>query len=193
MANFDQNCVDMKRRSSKSKQLALNQRNGILQKLLRYKKVEKLQHGAINIVATDFEVSRLTVSKIWHIAKKQYSEGQISADVSSNKKKKCGRKRKDYSKNLANMKNIPMNRRGSIRCLSAAINIPKSTLFDVFKRGNDFKRISSTVKPYLTEQNKLARLEFCLSKVKPDGYFQDMYDYVHIDEKWFYLTQNKPC
>ena len=81
MANFDQNCVDMKRRSSKSKQLTLNQRNGILKKLLRYKKGEKLQHGAIHIVAADFEVSRLTVSKIWHIAKRQYSEGQISADV----------------------------------------------------------------------------------------------------------------
>ena len=92
-----------------------------------------MQHGAINIVAADFEVSRLTVSKIWHIAKKQYSEGKISADVSSNKKKKCGRKRKDYSENLANMKNIPMNRCGSIHCLSAAIDIPKSTLFDVFK------------------------------------------------------------
>jgi len=133
MANFDQNCVDMKRRSSKSKQLALNQRNGILQKLLRYKKVEKLQHGAINIVATDFEVSRLTVSKIWHTAKKQYNEVQISADVLSNKKKKCGRKRKVYSENLANMKNIPMNRRGLIHCLPTAIDIPKSTLFDVFK------------------------------------------------------------
>ena len=69
MANFDQNCVDMKRRSSKSKQLTLNQCNGILQKLLRYKKGEKMQYGAINIVVADFEVSCLTVSKIWHIAK----------------------------------------------------------------------------------------------------------------------------
>lgn len=191
MANSDQNCVELQGRSSKSKQLTLNQRNGILQKLLQYKNGEKLQHGAINTVAAEFAVSRLTVSKIWYIAKKQYSEGQISADVSSKKKKKCGRKRKDYSENLATMKNIPMNRRGSIRSLSAAIGIPKSTLFDVFKRGNDFKRISSAVKPYLTEQNKLARLAFCLSKVRPDGYFQDMYDYVHIDEKWFYLTQTK--
>ena len=33
------------------------------------------------------------------------------------------------------MKNIPLNRRGSIRNLDAAIDVPKSTLFDIFKRG----------------------------------------------------------
>jgi hypothetical protein len=32
------------------------------------------------------------------------------------------------------------------------------------------------------------RLEFCLSFIKDDGFFNDMNSYVHIDEKWFYIT-----
>ncbi|TBU11490.1 DDE-like endonuclease [Hamiltosporidium tvaerminnensis] len=58
--------------------------------------------------------------------------------------------------------------------LSFAINIPKSTLFDIFK-------ISSTVKPTLTDKNKIDRLKFCLSKVNPanneDLLFDNLYDY----------------
>ena len=65
IANFDPNFIDLKGRSCKSKQLTLNQRDGIVQILWEYKKGEKLQHGAINIVAFDFEVSRLTVLKIY--------------------------------------------------------------------------------------------------------------------------------
>jgi hypothetical protein len=47
------------------------------------------------------------------------------------------------------------------------------------------------VKPYLTDANKLARVKYCLTKVQPDGHFEDFYDSVHIDEKWFYLMRNK--
>lgn len=141
MTTLSQDCVKLRKRRSKTQQLTLNQRNGILQRLLQYRKGDKLQHGAINVVAADFQVSRITVSKIWHIAKRQYSAGQKFADVSSRKKKNCGRKRKDYSDNLAKMKDIPKNCCGSIRSLSAALDIPKSTLFDIFKRGNDFMYI----------------------------------------------------
>ena len=61
-------------------------------------------------------------------------------------KEKCERKRKDYSANLAEINNIPLNRRETIRSLSLGIDIPKSTLFDIFKQRKYFKRISSTVK-----------------------------------------------
>ena len=73
--------MDKRERDLKSKQLTLSQRNGILQTLLQFKKGEKLQRNAIKTVAAKFEVSRLTVSKIWHIAENQFNEGKISADV----------------------------------------------------------------------------------------------------------------
>ncbi|TBU20886.1 hypothetical protein CWI38_0012p0020 [Hamiltosporidium tvaerminnensis] len=65
-------------------------------------------------------------------------------DIPSKKKKRCGRKPKDYSNNLARIKNTPLNRLGTFRSISFEIAIPKSTLFDVFKSGKYTKRISST-------------------------------------------------
>ncbi|TBU20670.1 hypothetical protein CWI38_0037p0040 [Hamiltosporidium tvaerminnensis] len=54
-------------------------------------------------------------------------------------------------------------------------------------------KISSTVKHTLTDKNVMDRLEFCLSKINlaknEDLLFDDLYDYVHIDEKWFYETK----
>ena len=89
-------------------------------------KEKKLKHGAINEVATAFRVSGLTVSRIWHAAQTQYREGKICADISSKKKERCRRKHKDYSKNLAQIKNARLNRRGTLRSLSFAISIPNN-------------------------------------------------------------------
>ncbi|KAM3395031.1 hypothetical protein P3S68_004035 [Capsicum galapagoense] len=56
------------------------------------------------------------------------------------------------------------------------------------------RRHSSAIKPLLSEANKRTRLQFCLSMVDPesiphDPFFLDMYNTVHIDEKWFYMTR----
>ncbi|TBU00910.1 hypothetical protein CWI39_1540p0010 [Hamiltosporidium magnivora] len=68
-------------------------------------------------------------------------------------------------------------------------------IFEQFSANKEYtiKSISSTVKPTLTDKNKMDRLKFCLSKVNlannGDFLFDDLYDYVHVDEKWFYLTK----
>ena len=105
----------------------------------------------------------------------------------SKKKKRCGRKPKDYSNNLAQIKNTPLNRRGTLRSLSFAIGIPKSTLFDIFKSGKYIKRISSTVKPTLTDKNKMDRLEFCLSKVNLANNADLLFDDKLININIYYL------
>lgn len=191
MANIPSETVQLLSRDSKHKQLSNEQRNGILQHLLQLKKGNKLPKGAINETATVFDVSRLTVSKIWREAQKQYQSGLLSADVSSKKRGNCGRKRKDYSTNISNIKNVPLNSRSTIRSLSSATQIPSTTLFRIFKEGEQIRRVSASLKPVLTDENKKQRLRFCLSNIKPNNMFEDFYDHVHIDEKWFYLTQDK--
>ena len=54
-----------------------------------------------------------------------------------------------------------------------------------------FHQKLSTVKPVLKYHHKINRLKFALSFVKPNFQFDKMYEYVHIDEKWFYLTKIK--
>ena len=41
------------------------------------------------------------------------------------------------------------------------------------------------------DKNKIERVKFCLSLIRSNGLFGDMYDHVHIDEKWFFLSKTK--
>ena len=56
MENSEEELINLKRRDSKYKQLTTEQRHGILEKLLQHMKENKLKHGAINDVATAFQV-----------------------------------------------------------------------------------------------------------------------------------------
>ena len=51
---------------------------------------------------------------------------------------------------------------------------------------------TSSLKPTLTEENKMSRMELALSFVKTNNTskFENMEDLIHIDEKWFYLTKD---
>ena len=52
---------------------------------------------------------------------------------------------------------------------------------------------SNLLKPILTEENKLARLLMANYFRDPNdpSKYQDMRDHIHLDEKWFFLTQEK--
>ncbi|KAF0774582.1 hypothetical protein AaE_001718, partial [Aphanomyces astaci] len=48
---------------------------------------------------------------------------------------------------------------------------------------------SSAIRPILTNANKYCRLKYALNFVKPNFEISEMLNYVHLDEKWFYLTR----
>ena len=52
---------------------------------------------------------------------------------------------------------------------------------------------SNSLKPILTEENKLARLLMANHFRDPQdpSKYQDMHDHIHLDEKWFFLTRKK--
>ena len=52
---------------------------------------------------------------------------------------------------------------------------------------------SNSLKLILTEENKLARLLMANHFRDPQdpSKYQDMHDHIHLDEKWFFLTQEK--
>ena len=49
------------------------------------------------------------------------------------------------------------------------------------------------MRPILTEENRLARFEMAMDSRDLDDLtkYQDMHDQIHVDEKWFFLTQEK--
>ena len=144
-------------------QLSNEERSAIFQDFLMNmssRNPPKLKHGAINEISAKYNVSRVSISKLWRNASDQLRRGEIVVD-SSSMKRNCGRKKKNYDDKLKDIKNIPLNRRGTLRSLLCASGIPKTTLFRNWKERKLLKRVSSTVKPLLTDRNKIDRLMFC--------------------------------
>ncbi|KAH6817537.1 hypothetical protein C2S51_001140 [Perilla frutescens var. frutescens] len=102
-----------------------------------------------------------------------------------------GRKRVEF--NLDQSKDISLRRRTNIRSLEKALKISKSTIHRRIREGN-IPPNSNVVKLNLTEENKKAKLEFSLSiinkvMVASNPSFINMHDYIHFDEKWFYMSK----
>lgn len=108
-------------------------------------------------------------------------------DVSS-KKINSGRKRKYDKLALENIKAIDLHKRQTLRGLSCNINIPLTSCWRLLKQGF-MKRHTSSLKPLLTDANKAKRINFFQTFIWTTGLFKDMLNYIHIDEKWFHLTQ----
>jgi len=83
--------------------------------------------------------------------------------------------------------------------LSAAIGIPLSMLQGMIRVEKILMWKGSSVKPVLTEDNKVARFLYCLEVIHPvpkaNGryYYKDMMNRVDVDEKWFKLAKVQNC
>mmetsp|Transcript_19480 Transcript_19480/g.28657 ORF Transcript_19480/g.28657 Transcript_19480/m.28657 type:complete len:248 (-) Transcript_19480:593-1336(-) len=173
----------------KRKQLSNEQRAAIVQALLERSTKKVLKRGAIYEVARQFDVNRAAIRRVWSRAIESLTDGNVLMDGSS-KKSNCGRKKKNFQQQISSILDIPLNQRGTIRSTSAALGIPVATLHARLKEGQ-IRSHTNAVKPFLTEQNVKARLEFCLKHVQMESkMFNEMMDVIHVDEKWFYMTQN---
>lgn len=91
------------------------------------------------------------------------------------------------------MREIPLSKRTTMRDLSCALDVSASTIHRRVNSG-DIRKHSSAIKPSLTEEHKRARLRFCLSMLESSSLphnpiFSEMYNIIHIDEKWFNMTK----
>jgi hypothetical protein len=105
------------------------------------------------------------------------------------------------------VKRVPLKQRQTIRNLSSAAGVPHATIQRFLKPRQPkvaeelldvaiFKRHTSKLKPTLTELNKLSRFHFALEQINPitmnvrTPKFFAQFNKVHIDEKWFHLSQD---
>lgn len=113
------------------------------------------------------------------------------ADISAKCARTGGRKRVHVD--FANIAEVSLRQRTNIRSLAEALKVPRSTLHRRIKEGA-IRPHSNALKPYWSKENKRTRLQFCVSTLEPNSLgsqptFKQMYDRVHIDEKWFYLSR----
>ena len=103
--------------------------------------------------------------------------------------------KKGFLLELAMMSEIPMRRRQTMRSLSAAIGVTKSTLHRMLKR-EEIKRVSNRLKPLLTPENETQRVQFVMDQISAEnGEFINLTKKVHVDEKnvlhTYYLLPNE--
>lgn len=167
----------------------------------------------VTTTANLFKVTKNTIRRLWRETMQKVEEEQereagnndfdlysllTTVSFYESGSKRRGRKIKwDRDALKTQVRDIPLKNRRNWKELSCSTGIPKTTLHHMFRSGT-FRRHSSSLKPLLSEQNKLARLEHALDEVDPvslqfgddgDGpMFKDFMDRIDVDEKWFYLS-----
>ncbi|XP_074288027.1 uncharacterized protein LOC141613186 [Silene latifolia] len=87
-----------------------------------------------------------------------------------------------------------MRERGSLHAFGDAIGVSATTIFNWVKQSK-LRSHTSALHSSLTDENKFNMLIFSLSKLNYDRIsnslkLEDMGDIVHINEKWFYISQD---
>ena len=87
---------------------------------------------------------------------------------------------------------ITPNKWQTIRELAAGTGMLKSTLFRHLQ-GLGARRMARWIKPCLSQEQKLARLQWIVGHIQKVGRKWEFFDFVntiHIDEKWFFVMKN---
>jgi transposase len=146
---------------------------------------KRLPPGISASASQKFGISIDTVRRLWTKYWQQGTDAALSSARSN-----CGRKKNNID--MEALQEIPYAKRGTIRSTAQCLGIPKSTLHNHVKYG-EFKIVTSTVKPMLTEVNKFHRMVYCLRKLIPFpdlgiAKYDEDYNTIHVDEKWFFQT-----
>ncbi|XP_057517056.1 uncharacterized protein LOC130798185 [Amaranthus tricolor] len=105
--------------------------------------------------------------------------------------KNCGRMRVVVPPNV--LESRPMGEHTCIRDVASCLDLAPSTVWRLIKK-SEIKAHSNPLHPALTDANKLRRVKWILSLIQEDSIqrhpiYKGMLDFIHIDEKWFYLTK----
>ncbi|ETV88327.1 hypothetical protein H257_01600 [Aphanomyces astaci] len=176
--------------------LTSQQRRAIYETLLEQSTDGGLPYGALHDLAVKFRCHWRTISRVWTRGRASLRNGNDVADVASRLQGNVGRKKTRTSEEIEQaIKTVPHFARQTLRSVAHQSNIPKSTIIRHIRETKRLKARSSYVKPLLTEDNLKTRLKFAMNFVRPSAsgthIFASMHQYVHVDEKWFYLTKVK--
>jgi len=164
-------------------------RQQVYQALLMRSNNGKLGKHDTTIVGEQFGMKIRTVQRIWKQGKDQLRQN-IPVMVPNLKKGRSGHKAIPFD--LERLGDIPLKQRMTIEDVSSRLGINKCRIQRYLKKGL-LRRHSSSIKPYLTDANKKTRLKWCIDMIEQglvdDPKFKDLFDFVFIDEKWFYLHQ----
>ncbi|XP_074364791.1 uncharacterized protein LOC141705797 [Apium graveolens] len=171
----------------KRAKLSCDSKMQLLMWLLNNQIEGKLKHGEIQEVANLFNVTRRTINTIWSTARRKKTTSQ-PYNISI-KGHNSGRKRIQVQPNVI----TKISMRECIRDLELQLKVSSTTTNIMIKRGL-IKPHTNPLHPALKEANLFQRVEWVLNLLMGDTptiirQYNPMYNFVHIDEKWFYLSK----
>ena len=165
----------------KKKELSMSERHAVFVLLSHNIDASKkggLRQGILGETAKKFDVDRTTISRFW----RQMNLRMLDSDQTVDEVCKdpsffytCtgqrGRKIKyDRAELRKTVRKLPYKQRRTYKDLAAATGVPKTVLHAMTKSEGVFRRHTSSLKPVLTEENKVSRFEYCIEEIygEPD-------------------------
>lgn len=178
----------------REKNLTMNERERLLGFLLGGVCNGRLKHGVQKEAARIFLLSPAQVCRLWNKWVRQAEESE-DGFISVFPPKSLNGARNTYNREELKLEvqKIPYHRRRTQRALAGYLGVSRSTVHR-FKCKKVFRRTLRRVHPILNDNNRLSRVLYCLSHVNLHSVpqtFNAMWDYVHLDEKWFYICEIK--
>ncbi|ETP35123.1 hypothetical protein F442_16632 [Phytophthora nicotianae P10297] len=167
------------------------ERKAIIDELLKLSDNGVLPLGVYVKVSLKFGCAPTTVSRIWKRYAVAVGKGVVGGVWASQIKTKCGRKRKKRDEVMEKLAKVPIEDRSVERRVAEAAGISRHLVRRAVSEGITSRK-TTFIKPALTSQNKLQRVEHALSLIDDTTlHFDPITNLVHVDEKWFYADRNR--
>ena len=155
-----------------------------------------LPWGSLTIVADEIGVARSTISRLWWQVHGACEQSLIITPEIALRNNSCPKCRKySHAEFQQGLKEILWRCHKTYRSTAKVIGVALSTVQRMLLHRDVCCIHTSSLKPTLTEESKMSRMELALSFVEKNNTskFENMEDLIHIDEKWFYLTKDGQC
>ena len=153
-----------------------------------------LKRGSLTAVSKLFHVSARTIKRTWQRAIENRENPHVAVlRASPNKNRQARNKKWNADEIREAVKAVPLHQRRSLRLLSGALEIPLSTLHGMMNDNDPVIRPHTNVlKPLLTNEHQFQRVCYAAMHLNgEDHLYDDFYQHVHVDEKWFFLKEQQ--
>ena len=148
---------------------------------------------SFTIVADQIGVARSTISRLWWQAHGAHEQSLIiTPEIASRNNSRANCCKYSHAEFHQGLKEIPQRHHKTYCSTAKAMGVALSTVQQMLLHRDVCRVHTSSLKPTLTEENKMSRMELALSFVDKNNTskFENMEDLIHIDEKWFYLMKD---
>ena len=175
------------------KEMSLEQRKRALGLLLSQLKDGVLPWGSLTIVTDEIGVTRSTISRLWGQAHGACKQSLIiTPEIALQNNSRANVLKYSHAEFRQGLKEIPQRHRKTYRSTAKAMGVSLNTVQQMLLQSDVCHIHMSSLKPTLTDENKVSRMELALSFIDKNNTskFEHMEDLIHVDKKWFYLTKD---